>query len=434
MSLEPRSLARPQIKITFELGGLSGKDYGHLFRKFEFRGMVNGGYIIRAELFDAHYNLLSQLVEEGYLKETRTRPVKITFQILQGPNGKYPETATRTQTAILMSLEAVGGPSDIGNLEFIAIDPPSWYLNLGDAGGECFKGRVDQVIKQVVGEYAPNINLEIGRTTDSESNKWWMMRQDPKTFISSLTDWSASITQKKTQWMMQMDGNRLIMKEQGALPSKQRAFYRYFAQKDLDTIQDIYLKSDNALSIVQAALVTSGSSAISGHYLDKISDNKKNKVYTNDSNTQNKQIARTNDDQSFTKPEDTIDKAAGWSSVTAIPEIYSAGDLGIGFDEYIDGRARAMWLNMTNSLLKVKFKVLGHGEWSSTEGLGVDTVFIKWTAGKRPGGEDFWWTTGNWLVYGFHHIVSLRGWSTDLYCSRFDYDADAKKVGGGSGQ
>lgn len=432
MPLEPKSRARPQVKVTFELGGLAGKDFGHLFSSLEFRGMVNGGYIVRIKLFDAHYNLLTRLIEEGYFKEARTRPVVVTFQILSGSDGVYPETATRPQTAIIMSLDTDGGPEDVGHLEFIAIDPPSWYLNIGDAGGDCFTGRVDQVIKKVVNTYAPSVSLEIGRTTDSELNKWWMMRQDPKTFISSMIDWSSAVTQKKTQWMLQMDGNRLIIKEQGALPSKQRAFYRYFANNDIDTIQGISLKADNALSIVDAALVTSGSAAISGHYLDKVTDSDKEKVFVKDDNTQNKQIARVTDEQSFTKPEDTVDRAAGWTAIASVPEIYSAGDLGVDYDKYIDGRARAMWLNMTNALLRVKFKVLGHGEWSSTEGLGVDTMFVKWTAGRRSGGNDFWWITGNWLVYGFHHLVTRREWLTDLYCSRFDHDATAKMVGGGA--
>lgn len=430
MPQEPKAQGRSQVKITFELGNLSGQDFGHLFKSFEFRGMINGGYTVRAKLFDAHYNFLTQLIEEGYFKDTRTKPVKITFQILQGPRGTYPDSATRTQTAIIMSLEVTGGPEDIGNIELIAIDPPSWYLNLGDADGGCYTGRVDQVISKVVAEYAPSINLEVGRTIDSEYNKWWMLRQDPKTFISGFIDWSASITQKKTQWLLQMDGNRLIIKEQASLPSKQRGFYRHFAQHDIDTIREISLRADNALSIVQSELVTAGASAISGHYLDKTTDTGKNKVYTRDSNTQNKQIARVNDDQSFTKPQESFNKAAGWSAIGAIPEVYSGGELGVPFDNYIDGRSRALWLNMTNALLRVKFRVLGHGEWSSTEGLGVDTIFIKWTAGKRVGGKSFWWTTGNWLVYGFHHIVTRGIWTTDLYCSRFDADSVAKQVGG----
>lgn len=429
MALEPKILAKPQMRISFNMGSIAGEDFGHLFRNCEFKGMVNGGYIVRVKLFDAHYNFLTKLIDEGYLEETRTKPVTIKFQLLQGPDGKFPETATRSQTAVVMSLQAIGGPADIANVELIAIDPPSWYLNRGDASGLSFKGRVDQVVKQVVEFYAPGINVEVGRTTDSEYNRWWMMRQDPKTFLSSLADWSSAITQRKTQWLFQMDGERLIIKEQGAMPSKQRGFYRYFSG-GIDTIRSVDIKADNALSLVQSMLVTAGTAAVSGHYLDRITDPRKRKVYVKDSTTSDKQIARVNSEQSFTKPEESYNSVAGWSAVTSIPEPYSAGDLGLQYDDYIDGRARGMWLNMTNALLRACFRVIGHGEWSSTEGLGVDTVFIKWTAGRRAEGKEYWWASGTWLVYGFHHVVSLGEWYTDLYCSRFDHDAAAKKVGG----
>ncbi len=89
-----------------------------------------------------------------------------------------------------------------------------------------------------------------------------------------------------------------------------------------------------------------------------------------------------------------------------------------------------MWLNMVNTLLRAKFTVNGHGEWSECRGLGVDTIFVKWTTGKGENGERFWWTTGSWLVYGFHHVVDRGKWLTDLYCARFDSDSSSKKVGG----
>jgi hypothetical protein len=91
-----------------------------------------------------------------------------------------------------------------------------------------------------------------------------------------------------------------------------------------------------------------------------------------------------------------------------------------------------MWLNLVNALMRVKIECVGHGEWSSCEGLGCDTAFIKWTSGKRDDGLDkpFWWMTGNWLVYGFHHRVNRGFWFTDLYLARFDHDAEGKKVGG----
>jgi hypothetical protein len=294
-----------------------------------------------------------------------------------------------------------------------------------------WKGRVDQVIKKVVNKYAPLVNVDVGRTTDSEQNQWWMMRQDPKTFISSLMDWSASITQRKTQWLVEVDGYEMLIKEQAAISSKQRAFYRFFASSDHDTIAKVTLRADNALSAVQTKLVTAGLASISGQYLDRITDKKEEKVFIKDSRTSNKQIAKTNDNQSFTKPPDAESPRVGWSEITSIPEIYSAGDLGLRFDEYIDGRPRAMWLNMMNSLLRAKFNIIGHGEWSDCRGLGVDTVFIKWTCARGDSGQEFWWVAGNWLVYGFHHIVTPAGWNTDLYCARFDHDAAAKQVGGG---
>ncbi|RUP37662.1 MAG: hypothetical protein EKK63_14380 [Acinetobacter sp.] len=431
MANQPKVRERPHVRIMFQFGGLAGVDYGYLYTKLEFRGMVNGGYIVRAELGDPSFNLINKLIEEGYLKDTRSKPVPVKFQILSGDKGTYPETATRPQTAIILSLNVKTGPGDIGYIEFVAIDPPSWFLNMGDAAGSVFKGRVDQVIKKVINQYAPSVNADVGRTIDSEQNRFWMMRQDPKTFLSSLMDWSASITQRKTQWLVEVDGYDMLIKEQAALISRQRAFYRFFASSDHDTILKAALTADNALSAVQSKLVTSGCSAISGQYLDKITDEKEEKVFVKDSTTGNKQVAKANNEQSFTKPPDAKPTRVGWSAVTSIPELYSAGDLGLRLDEYVDGRPRAMWLNMVNNLLKAKFTTIGHGEWSDCRGLGVDTIFVKWTSGKGESGDEFWWVTGNWLVYGFHHIVTRAMWNTEVYCARFDYDAAARKVGGG---
>jgi hypothetical protein len=433
---QPQSQARPRIKIEFLLGGLAGKDFGHLFRKFEFRGMMNGGYIIRAGLFDTNYNLLNQLIEEGYFKETRKKPVYVKFQILASPDGVYPQTATKpAQLAILLSIDANCKSADIGNLDFIALDPPSWFLNMGDAAGTMYKGRVDQVISKVIKDYAPSIQLmDVSRTIDSEENKWWMMRQDPKTFLASLMDWSASITQKKTQWLVEMDGNKMWVREQAAIPHRHRAYYRYFGNQSIDTIQEMSFRADNALSVVETKLLTSGCAAISGQYLDRIVDQPEKIVFVKDNRTLTKQVARISDEQGFSKPPDARPQQVGWSHVTSIPEIYSAGDLGVPYEGHIDGRPRAMWLNMVNALLRAKFTVLGHGEWSETQGLGVDTMFVKWTSGHNPDGDGelFWWPTGNWVVYGFHHIVTPGGWMTDLFGARFDWDSAATKVGGGS--
>lgn len=413
--------------------GLAEKDIGRLMSSFEFKGMVNGGYIIKGQFVDPNFNVLNRLIDSGYFLESRIRPIVATFQMRWGSKeiAKFPESATKEkQSAILLSLKAVDGGADKSELEFIAIDPPSWFLNMGDGSGRVYKGRVSEAIKQVVQEYAPGIKLDIGSTIDSKEGRWWMMRQDPKSFISSLFDWSASITQKKTQWIFTSDGFDLTIKEQAQLMSTQRGFYRYQEGQDHDTIHSWEFLADNALSVVQTKLITQGLSAVSGQYLDRITDEEEEKVFVKDSRTENKKIARIQQDQGFTKPPDAAPQQVGWSSVATIPEIYSAGDLGLPYDEYIDGRPRAMWLNLVNSLMRVKLRVVGHGEWSSSKGLGCDTVFVKWGA-KRSTYEykPFWWMTGNWLVYGFHHRMTRGFWWTDLYLARFDHDAMAKKVG-----
>ena len=444
----PKAKARPQITMIFPELDQNG-DHGKMLSKFEFKGMVNGGYTIKGKLVDPNFNILNKLVDSGYFKNSRTKPVLVRFQIRWGTKEEtsFPETATKEQIAYLISLKATGEQSaDNGILEFIAMDPPSWLLNMGDGNGGVYKGRVSDAIKQVVNEYAPGIELQISRTIDSKEGKWWMMRQDPKTFISSLFDWSSSVTKDKTQWIFTPDGNSLVIKEQAELISKQRGFYRFMEQNDHDTIRNWEFLADNALSVVQTKLITQGISAVSGQYLDRITDKDEEKVFAKDNNTANKKIANIKSDQGFTKPPDDSllrswwDKPqkVGWSSVATIPEVYSAGDLGLRYDEYIDGRPRAMWLNLVNALMRVKIECVGHGEWSSCEGLGIDTAFIKWTSAKTSSDADnadkpFWWMSGNWLVYGFHHRIQRGFWFTDLYLARFDHDSVSQKVGGSGG-
>lgn len=406
-------------------------DLGRYFTDFEFKSMMNGGYIIRATLYDAHFNLQSELIREGYFKKSRTSPVYVKFQILWNKESTYPESATKVQEAILVAMEADGTASDKANITFVAIDPPSYYLNIGDAAGTVFKGRVDQVIDQIVKKYAPNIKLEISKTTDSDNNKWWMMRQDPMSFIRSFLDWSSSITQNKTQWIIAADGKDLIIREQSLWPSKMRGYYSVLTE-ERSTIKDWELLADNALSLVQSKLLSQGVSSISGSYYDRITDKEENKLFVKDKTTSKKKTVKTDQDRSFTKPVDGTSPSVGWSSITSIPEIYSAGELGLKYDDYIDGRARGMFLNLTNSLLRVKFEVMGHGEFSSGMGLGTDTIYIRWREGSGSTDENhkYWWMTGSWLIYGFHHRVTRSQWMTDLYCARHDYDADSIKVGG----
>jgi hypothetical protein len=445
MAKHPLPEAAPSVMIKFP--DLTGdRDWGRQFSSFEFKGMLNGGYIIRAELFDSHFNLLKRLMggaagdDQQYLKKARDMPdgpVACEFQIRWHSEIEvnYPEKTTRIQKAFVLSVTAGGTSADKGLITLVAIDPPSWYLNTGDASGEVYKGNVGKVIEQVLDKYCP-VQYEVSKTNDSEQNKWWMMRQDPKTFIASLTDWSSAVTANKTQWIIGMDGNpvaggpQLIIKEQNEVPSTQRALYHLWATEGHDNVNKWELMTDNALAITNTKLVTSGISAMSGGYMDKITDKEEKKLWAKDITTKNKKVARTKRWQSFTKPDDSAGKdfkdQIGWSAVTSIPEVYSAGDIGMKFIDYIDGRPRAMYLNLVNALFRMKLTVTGDGVWDNTLNLGVDTAFLQWfNADGQP-----WFVTGNWIVNGFHHHVKRRIWWTDVYVSRYDYDSEAVKVGG----
>lgn len=398
--------------------------------------MLNGGYIVRATLIDTHFNLLQELIENGYLEKSRSQLLQMRFRIKWGSGSPpTPEKSTEYQTVNVIGMRSWGNKANKGYLEFIGIDPPSWYLNTGDGSGRAYTGNIKSVIEQVVAEYAPDIDLEVSETTDSTYNTWYMMRQDPKSFINSMLDWSSPITKNKTHWLIVVDGNRLEVKEQAAIPSTPRAYYRFWDGRANDTIIRWELLSNNALSIAETKLVTQGLSTISGQYLDRITDEGESIVYAKDTNTPHKKIADTKEHQSFTKPNDA-NKAGpqrvGWTSMPSMPEIYSAGEIGLNYDQYVDGNARGMFLNLTNNLMRMKLTVIGHGEWSSCKGLGTDTVFIKWMSRDRDdgAGKKLWFLSGNWLIYGFHHKVMHGEWRTDLYLSRYDYNAVANKVGG----
>lgn len=393
--------------------------------------MVNGGYMVKAKIVDAHFNLMRQLIDIGYLADSRSKILTMIFQIRWGPAGApIPTQSTRVQIAYVVGLYASGAAADQAHLTFIAIDPPAWFLSTGDASGACYRGKISQVISQVVEKYAPDIELLISATTDSDGGRYWMMRQDPRTFIASLLSWSSSLTQRKTSWLVAPDGLRLMISEQAQIPSTARAFYRYWDGVTSDTIKSWQYLGDNSSTIIQSKLVTAGMSAVSGQYLDKITDKNEQFVFAKDSTTPNKRIARVSNLQSFAKPTNAVPPLVGWTAIPSIPEVYSGGESGLQYQDYIDGQARALWLGLTTNAMRMKLKVLGHGEWSDCFGLGVDTVYLKWLAATSPNGDQFWFMTGNWIAYGFHHIVTPKFWTTDLYLTRYDFDASGVPVGG----
>ena len=406
---EPKTTHKPAIELSIA----GGNDIGFNILKFEWASFINGGYIIRGKVKDPYFNLLKDLATKGYLKEGRQKETKVKFRLKWTAGNK-----TAERIAFMTTLSA-SGENEGGELEFIAIDPPSFYLNEGTADGKAYKGNVSKVIKQVVSEFAPSISLEITETDDNKENIWYMMRQDPKTFIRSLLDWSASITPKKTHWVVASVDEKLVIKEQASLTPTD--FGVYHINRNGNTGKDALeyeLLADNFISPLQTKLITSGISAISGEYLDKTSDSEERKVHVKDENTQNKVNVDITPTQGFKKP----DKK--WAtSVMAVPE-HNAGDIGIPYNKYIDGRARGMYLNMLNLVMRLRMRVTGEYALDDSDKLGVSKCTLSW---KDIDGEPYF-LSGKWLIYGFHHVMTVSGWATDMYLARLDHDASAKKI------
>jgi len=403
---------------------LNGQDVSEEFLLFEWASFVNGGYTIRAKLNNAYYSILNLLISDNYLTTARLDSAEVKFKIKWLAEEKLETTEL---PAIVTHLGAGGTPLG-GVVDLIAVDPPSFYLNRGDSSGKIWKGKVSKVIEDVVGEYAPSISYKVSETSDNEENYWPQMRQDPKTFIHSLLDWSAPITssKKEDRWVVASgtdDGGspKIFIHKVSEISPLDLGLLRFNTTTG-DEIQDIVnfeMLSNNFISAVQTKLITQGLSSISGQYMDRITDTEEKKVYVKDKNTGDKVNTNIGPDRGFKKPKDK-----DWATnVISVPE-FNDGALGIPYEDYVSGRARGVFIDVLNMVMRVKFRSTGIPELSDSTKLGATTVNIGW----KDSDDQPFFLGGKWIVYGFHHTVVRDQWFTDMYCYRIDYDSTAKVI------
>jgi hypothetical protein len=152
-------------------------------------------------------------------------------------------------------------------------------------------------------------------------------------------------------------------------------------------------------------------------------------VHVYDENTPSKKNVYIDQTRGFKKPEQVPSptKPHEWSTaVMAIPE-HNAGDLGMKYKDYIDGRARGLFLQMLNLVMRLKLRVVGehNQDLANCHNLGIETLSLIW----RDADNQKYFLDGDWLIYGFQHVVTREKWYTDLYLARLDWDASAQHVG-----
>lgn len=409
-------------------------DWGVMVNNMEMIGMMNAGYVLEATIADSEQRLLTKFTEKDYFKIARKEPAYVYFRFKSGMGNdlRIPEDSTKIQTAIITHFEYFTPTDDRTYIKIVAIDPPSYFLNMGDASGKSYQGRIDQVITKVVNQYAPQINFSMKQTKDNELNRHYMMRQDAKTFIMSLLEWSAPFNNTKTNWLINVDGMDMSIVDQGSMTPVNRGYYKRYADEEYDMIMDAKTESNNALKLASVKMYSAGSSSTKGDYIDKINDPKEIKTVVRDATTENKIIPFVDEFYSYKKPSDspsTGPPMIGSTYVSPIPEYFSSGDIGLDYVDYIDGRARTDYLTLINSVVKSKLRVVGHGNYINTVGLGVDTIFINWQKTiDHTDSEMNFWMFGHWIVYGFRHKLYAGKWFTELYIYRADEDAIGKKA------
>jgi hypothetical protein len=402
-------------KVTLKIAG--GREIGvQRMIAFEWKAFVNHGYVVRGKVIDPYFRVLKEVaVSQQYLSQARQAPTEIKFKIAWDGD---PELETEERTAYISDLDQYG-KGEQAQFEFVAVDPASWMLNAGDGNGKVYKGNITKVIKDVVSDYAANINVQVTETEDDKNGLWPMMRQDPKSFIQSMLDWSANLNPQKTHWLTVSKDFDLHIKEQADLLANKTHFGHYnlsFDNKRINDVQHYTLLTNNFLSVFQNSVITQGISTISGKFIDKKTDNEK--VEIRDENTGNKINARIDSKKGFSKPQ------CKWAtSINAIPE-HSAGEIGVKYEDYVGGRARNLYLNMLPMVMRVRIGIDGDKKFDDPTKLGVSTININW---KDEDNEDYF-LSGRWIVYGFHHKVTRKRWVTDLYLYRIDHNANARPI------
>ncbi len=425
--------------VSIKIGDV---DLGSLCTNLEWSSFVNTGYIVKGEVHDANHFNLKAIVrgadgEEAklkYLQDGRKKPVPVKFKFSWAGGDNVNETEERV--AYLISLNGHGSGQN-SLIEFVAIDPPSFMLNAGTADGRVYQGRVSDVIKKVVEDFTgktegvPNLEIDVTKTNDSDKNLWYMARQDPKTFIMSMLDFSSSLSTDKSRWIISSNDTKINIKKESDLEGIDFGDFSVAPtnSKEARDHNNWELHMNNFISAYQTRLVTGGISAVSGQYLDV--RNAEDSVIVKDENTAQKRNVELGSDRAFAKPEPgsgtTWPQGLPATFIMSVPE-HSGRDIGMAYGDYIDGRARQKFINMLGMAMRIRIEVDGLAAASSSDLLGVSTASLTWKDISEE--SELYFLHGRWIVYGFRHLFTDRRgeWTTSLYLYRLDYNAASKKL------
>jgi len=78
---------------------------------------------------------------------------------------------------------------------------------------------------------------------------------------------------------------------------------------------------------------------------------------------------------------------------------------------------------MLNMVMRIRVTIRGEPRLYDSTELGRTKATLRWLKQGDSGGAEARFLDGDWLIYGWHHRLGGRGWETDVYLCRQDYDS-----------
>jgi len=438
MAYLPSLKGRSTIEMTLPpyIVGNIGPNITEIF----FSGTYNAGLSCKFSIYDTDIERWEAFMRNVWFPKKLKEDLKVNFRFYF-TGGEYPETSTRS-IELSISRCSVRSRGDFSGMiiDFMAISTADYELSYAASSGKAYKGRISDVIKQVIGENT-SIQADITKTLDNKENYWYMMRQRPPRFIRQLMETGTMFTKSKTQMVYGVKQYAPIEKikplisvvPQGEVKPKNLGTYRNPAFTQIISVgNEDYFALMNKIS-------TGGISTLSGDYIDIKTDTKEIYCIAKDANTNEKILAGYPLEHGLKKQNDVVGFLKGTSYVDSPPELYSDGSTGFLFKDYIRNQITNTYLNHVHNLTHVRFEFNGIGIMDNTIGLGTDTIYIEFRrpaegSGTKP--QDaaldgkpapFHYWTGNWTILGFEHVwnIDAKLWTTLIDCARFTTDTNA---------
>lgn len=409
----------------------------------KFSGTYNGGLNLKFTLIDENLSRWDAFYKNVWYPRKLKELIYVHFKI-RYTDGSYPETSTRLcQLALTKAnIRSRGGFAGM-LIDFEAISTADYQLSYATASGKAYKGRISQVIEQVIAEHS-TVPCKVIPTLDSKENYWYMMRQRPPRFIRQLMEMGTMFTKSNTQMVYGVKEYAPSEKIEPLIsicPQGERKPQPMGRYKNTTIFEFQSIGNEDFIAL-QNKISCSGISSTTGEYIDVKSDPKELYSIVKDSNTSAKITAGYPSPNGFIKQNEAIGFMKGTYALKTPPELYSDGCVGYMYRDYIRNRSVNQYMNSVYNLMHARFNVFGIGLMDNTIGLGTDTIYIDFDRADDKGiptedaaleeaegpGQTHHWT-GSWTLMGFEHTwnIDAKSWLTTVDISRFTTDAKATR-------